>query len=208
MTKIKPQQTVCPLEMLYTDSEGRTTKRVVEVRLWESSRAYLRGFCRKRRALRTFAVDRIQQCLDMETGEIVHNVWDWLTDRRQRSPEGRARVLIDFHRDALSILLYIAKADRFFRKAEREIYAVFLQWAISQQNLDADTAAHFAMEVEALEAPDTQAFHAAVERVAELYPDYRKAVAITAKLMIETDKTIAESEREMFDYLIDTFNLK
>lgn len=71
------------LRLDYIDSTGERTRRDVVVHQYGRSgrTALMRGHCSLRNATRTFRVDRIQSCVDLETGEVLTDVADWL-DRR------------------------------------------------------------------------------------------------------------------------------
>lgn len=72
------------LHLNYQNSEGEITERTVDVQKfgYYNDFAYLTGFCRLRQDPRTFRIDRILQCVDMETGEIIENIYTFLQDKQ------------------------------------------------------------------------------------------------------------------------------
>ena len=74
------------LQIAYRDSSGETTNRKIHV-TWYSGSCYMDAFCDLRQRRRTFRIDRIQACVDIETGEVVNNVPDYLLKKYQSTPE-------------------------------------------------------------------------------------------------------------------------
>lgn len=77
------------LRIKYEDGAGKQTERVVDVRQFgiDVNGNILIGHCRMRNATRTFRMERIKRCVDEETGEIVSDVFTYLREKYDSSPE-------------------------------------------------------------------------------------------------------------------------
>ena len=69
----------------YKNDKGEDTERVVEVNHVKTSNDGARlmvGFCRVRKDIRSFRLDRIVTCLDAETGDAIPDVYRFLYDQQ------------------------------------------------------------------------------------------------------------------------------
>jgi len=115
------------LEISYVDRDGTKTRRVIDARefqIWDDSFA-IRAFCRLRNAHRTFLTKRIRSCIDLQSGEVIANVDDFLIDRYQRSTHGSLDRLWANHEDAITALLYFGKLSGALRSPKRAILRDF-----------------------------------------------------------------------------------
>ena len=82
-----PKPVEAHLEIDYKDGNGPWTKRFVRVKEIDNNLdgGILIGHCELRGGTRAFRLDRIMQCVDMETGEAVQNVQKYLNDIYLRS---------------------------------------------------------------------------------------------------------------------------
>lgn len=118
------------LEILYTDTHGNTSARRVTCRrlIERRGRHYLEGICHERRAYRCFRLDRIDEIIDPETGEIL-DVEDLLADYTAERAEafglsdGQTLELVSF----LTVLVFIARCDRDWHDAEKTIIHQFIE---------------------------------------------------------------------------------
>ncbi|RME56771.1 hypothetical protein D6779_10020 [Candidatus Parcubacteria bacterium] len=69
------------LKIHYVDAEGRHTKRTIELK--KASPNYLLAYCRMRKADRCFRIDRVKHAIDLETGEIVDDLHEWLSRKTE-----------------------------------------------------------------------------------------------------------------------------
>lgn len=77
ISKHKPDGEFRNISFEYTDSNGNSTHREVDVK--EINEQHLTGYCHSRRQLRTFRLDRIDnsEIVVRDTGELI-NVYDWI----------------------------------------------------------------------------------------------------------------------------------
>lgn len=67
----------------YIDREGAFTVRDVRVtHCLVGDHGLLHGHCNRAGGSRTFMIDRIQECIDLETGEVVTDVRKWIRGKR------------------------------------------------------------------------------------------------------------------------------
>ena len=111
------------LRLKYTDGAGRKTERAVDVRQFGAmgSSTLLIGRCHMRDATRTFRTDRIESCVDEDTGEVVGDVRAYLQQKYDESPDKTKDLLLEGEYDTLRILLYVGKADGQLRAAEKAV---------------------------------------------------------------------------------------
>jgi len=76
----QPHPTNARLHLRYVDGAGQQTERTVDVRQFGAfgPSCLLIGHCNLRNATRSFRTDRIQSCVDVETGEVVSDVRSYL----------------------------------------------------------------------------------------------------------------------------------
>jgi hypothetical protein len=185
----------------YRDAKGEASTRQVSCIRIENSKGkrYLRAFCHQRRALRTFLIERIDEVLDAETGEVI-NVGSiyfaaYADDRISEtslgwglSPMQRAELGA-----ALTVLTFLSRCDGRMHAAElAEIESFAASWWIRTEIRadypEVDIIAHIRRL-----APDPEAFFVAAERVwsntvlASLVGGYTRRV-------IEADDQIAKEE--------------
>ncbi|HYW32448.1 MAG TPA: hypothetical protein VE869_13135 [Gemmatimonas sp.] len=120
---MQPVSSNATVDLIYRDAEGTKTRRRVTVREFDyaAPRGYLDVFCHLRNARRTFILDRVIEAVDPETGEVLASFHSWLREKYDASPEKALDDLYTAQRDALRVLLYVARADGRFMAAERAI---------------------------------------------------------------------------------------
>ncbi|WP_042587468.1 WYL domain-containing protein [Burkholderia sp. MSHR3999] len=67
----------------YTDSLGTQSIREIDIRHYFPRGGYIRAYCHTAKASRTFRLDRINQAIDLETGEVLNGLRSTL--RRTRT---------------------------------------------------------------------------------------------------------------------------
>lgn len=192
------------LRFKYTDGAGRKTERIVDVRQFGGfgSSALLIGHCHMRDATRTFRTDRIEACVDTETGELITNVQAYLQKKYDESPDKTADLLLEEEYDTLRILLYIGKADGQLRAPEK---TVIKDTCIAITNDSRLTETTIDNLFSAMDVPTLQAFKLAVGRLAKRDSSAQNIVLATAEKIINTQKTVHPAEKEALDYMRKRF---
>lgn len=192
------------LRLKYIDGAGRKSERTVDVRQFGAMgpNTLLIGHCHMRDATRTFRSDRIESCIDEETGEVVENVRDYLQKKYDLSPDRTKDLLLEGEYDTLRVLLYVGKADGQFRAAEK---AIIRDTCIAITNDSRLTDGSIEELFTNMDVPTLQAFKLAVGRLAKRDRSAREIVMSAAERMVATQKVIHQAEQEALDYMKKRF---
>ncbi|MCK2095210.1 WYL domain-containing protein [Thauera aromatica] len=127
----------------------------------------------------------------------------YLAEQQAREQmEEEARSIVGQHFHALRALLYVAKADKAFRSAEKRLFAFFFKRVAGHRMNTGELEARCIKMAMEIDLPTTGQFHYSARQLAPLLRTYRMAVCATAKAMINTDKKVAPYELEVLDYLV------
>lgn len=114
----------------YADADGVITTREIEIRSVElsSEALYVNAFCNLRGAERTFRVDRILSARKSATGPKIRDVEAYIVDflPEHQLPDPRHDALMNRVAPTLSVLVWIAYADRQISVEELEILLSFI----------------------------------------------------------------------------------
>lgn len=220
------------VEFDYIDADGVITRRRANIgRCYRSSGDttwLMECFCHLRRGTRHFRSDRVRNLLDGRAEwRLVPDVNVWLEDLwlestkaaklptglRIKTPpqvldettdmvEEAVAALLSEHFHALRALMYVAKADKFFRAPERRLFALFFSRVASLSTRLGGVQERCIKLALELDPPTAGQFHFSVRQVSGQARPYRMAVCATAKAMINTDKKVSAHEAEVFDYII------
>jgi tellurite resistance protein len=200
----QPLPAKAKLRLNYTDGAGRKTERTVDVRQFGTlgTNSLLIGHCNMRDATRTFRSDRIESCIDEETGEIVSDVRLHLQTKYDQSPDSAKDQLLDGEYDTLRVLLYVGKADGQLRAAEKSVIRdTCIQ--ITDDSRLTDSAIDDLLAN--LDVPTLQAFKLAVGRLAKRDQAAQTVVMTAAEKIVATQKTVHQAEQEALDYMRKRF---
>lgn len=182
----------------YIDLNGTKTNRTVWVREADDVLGMMLAYCELRGATRTFRYSSVSNCVDIETGEVINDVGEYLYNTYLTSPEYALLKFTQDNLDLVKCLLYMAKADGQMRKEERDI--------ISQVCISDASSSHITEEtikslLSGLQIPSMQAFKLALGKIANNSHDQFKIVAKAAKDIVNTQKTIHPNEQAALDYI-------
>ncbi len=191
-------------QLKYRDGNGSETQRKVSVRNFDRNHlgGMFIGHCHLRNATRTFRVDRVIGCIDIDSGEIVENISDYLMKRYESSPEFAAKKLLDSDYDTLRVLLYVGKADGQFRKAEKQIYLDVCKRISSDSRLTHDSIEELISDVDDM---SVTAFKQAIGRLSKKSQETQQIVFDATEQMLATQKTVHAVEQEAIDYMRGKF---
>ena len=193
------------LQISYVDGYGTATDRTFTVREAGATSygGMLFGRCHMRDAIRTFRTDRIQQCVDAETGEIIQDVLGYLWNKYEQSPERTLDRLLDEHYEVLRVLLYVAKADGQMRAPERKVIAAICKVLSKDMRI---TDEHVKGLLGRVAIPSLQAFKVSVGKVNKLRDEtLKRQVLRAAETIVATQKTVTATERDALDYMSQRF---
>jgi tellurite resistance protein len=189
------------LRIGYVDGEGNKTFRNIDVREVDNylSGGMIYAFCKLRNAIRTFRIDRIQECVDMETGEIIEDVKQYLLDKYQNTIEYIAGAFAEKHADLIRCLIYVSKADGQMRREEREIIYKICRKLCKDERLSPDIVTDI---INCMDIPSLHGFKLAVGRVATSgHPDVIMSLLDASKNIVATQKNIHPAEQVAIDYI-------
>ena len=192
------------LRLKYTDGAGRKTERTVDVRQFGAvgPNTLLIGHCNMRDATRTFRSDRIESCIDEETGEVVSDVRTYLMAKYEQSPDRLKDLLLESEYDTLRVLLYVGKADGQLRAAEK---AVIRDTCVAITNDSRLTDSVIDDLLANMDVPTLQAFKLAVGRLAKRGQTAQAVVMTAAERMVATQKIVQQAEQDALDYMKKRF---
>jgi len=144
----------------------------------------IRAYCHSRQANRTFRASRMHTVIDRETGEPVKNIVAYLSERYNKSPEGKIRNAKKAFENELAALIFVARANGRMLKKERVMIAEYLTEAVGD-TIDLD----FTQEsLKSLNVENSQ-FHRALKELVNRPPEERQALIDTAVRITELPKT-------------------
>ena len=184
----------------YLDGNDSPTQRVVDIKAFEPQGAsgLVIGRCRLRNATRTFRFDRMQEVVDVETGEIISNLQRCLNEEWAASPAPVLDNLYDAHHDALKLMLYMAKADGAVRAAELDVIAKHCAEITQDPRIDT------AMIKDMLQYVDVvtmTTFTRVYNKLRREKPEAAKQAASACRAIVATQKTVHPSEQAALDIL-------
>lgn len=203
----------------YKDAAGKTSKRTIDVyRFGNASFGFfLLAHCKLRNANRTFRTDRILECIDMDTGEIISDVDKYFSDIYYNSEQYKEREaykkrqeekaiqndyyesFIDKHKVLLKVLMYIVKCDGSFSQREKAIIKEILENIEDNNELLTDKVLEKIYKNTPL--PTLQTFKI---NVGKLLADEKISIDLVeiTKNIIATQKTVHQNEQEALEYIV------
>ncbi len=151
-----------------------------------------------RDATRTFLTSRIRSCIDMETGEVIDDVYAYFKARYQASTQKSLDLLQDQHPDLLRCLFYVVKSDGQFRKNEKLVIAEYLQQLTGDTRMDLDSVEK---TFQFMTVPSLQAFRLAAGRLSKQDETIKLSFIETLNQLYSLKKKINPGEQEAVDYL-------
>ncbi|MEJ6655295.1 MAG: hypothetical protein QNL70_04760 [Pseudomonas sp.] len=192
------------LHIKYRDGAGQITDRSVRVRSVGdyTGKPTLVGQCLLRNQPRTFHLDRILECFNEDTGEVVADVYGHLEGIYEDSPAGSIDAIWDKEFEALRVLYYIAKADGRLMPREREAMASYCRSVSGDGRIDAELIRSY---VDSFGTPSLNTYKIAVGRVAKRPEAEREAVRQAAQAMLAHRKKMSAVERDALDYIDERY---
>ncbi|GAA5445811.1 hypothetical protein Misp06_04016 [Microbulbifer sp. NBRC 101763] len=188
------------LQIDYMDGDGKSTTRSVKVKKLNEmlTGSMVIGFCELRGARRTFRIDRITECIDLETGECVTSVREFLVNKFESSPE---RIMDTFELefiDVLKILYFVAKADGQFKKEEKTVIAEYVRKLVCDDRV---TSQMIDKVFRSYDVPSLQSFKLAVGRVVKAQEVDTDLLIDCCRKIVNTQKTVHPAERAALEYM-------
>ena len=196
-----PRHVSAELRLSYVDGSGEASDRDFNLKkygAWEGG-ALLIGHCRLRNATRTFRSDRVVRCTDLETGEVIEDLPQWLDARWNALPERAIDHVIENYWDALRVMFYVSKADGRLTQGERAVLRTAVRDLGERDDLP-DGAIDTVLG--GMDVPSLAAFKNAFGRLVKNRPETAQRVLDWCEQTVATEKTVAAGEQDALDYMI------
>jgi hypothetical protein len=191
----------------YTDSKGLFSERELIVRNAGTinGKKAIFGYCKLRNQSRTFIINQISECVDLDTGEFIKDIYSYLQNKYENSPEKALYEVETNEKDILNVLAFIGRADGQFRKEEKQIICDAVI------RLSGNDKINHEVIIKALGNygdNSIQSFKLAIGRISLRPEKIKQLVSDTAKQIVGTQKIIHPSEQEALDYINKKFYSK
>jgi uncharacterized tellurite resistance protein B-like protein len=198
-----PKPAKARLQIAYVDGDGKSTERTIEVIEFDNSPAnsktgLIMAYCEMRNARRTFRYDRITHAVDMETGEVINSIQDYLRKVWSESTAHSMEQFEEQFQGPLEILLFIARADGRLVAKERAAIIEFCRTHLPDQRVTDEQLTKSIKEVRAL---TLQSFKVAVGRLLKQSPDLTVELIKTGEMIVAAEKSVHPAEVEALEYL-------
>lgn len=183
------------LQITYLDSNNvQTKRRITTERYTHNGRdGILHAMCHMRESRRSFRVARIQEAVDLGTGEVIAHLPAWLDAQYEKSDEGQLDAFMDEHDAALASLFFIAKADGAFRQPEKNVVSDLCDgWGFHLTPNLIKTMSQWAV-------PSKIGYGKALRELAEKPDDYQEEVLAAASKIVMNKKTPSDAEKKALD---------
>jgi hypothetical protein len=188
------------VRLQYTDGKGATSQRVIDIRAYEplGPSGLVIAHCHHRNATRTFRFDRMENVVDMETGELISDLQQKLNEEWQASPEPVLDQLYRDHNEVLKLMLFMAKADGAVRVAELEIIAKYCQEITGDSRITVELTKDFLQFVDVV---NTGTFTRLYNKLRREKPEAAQKAADACRAIVATQKTIHPNEQAALQVL-------
>jgi DNA-binding FrmR family transcriptional regulator len=196
-----PRPLTAHLRFAYTDANDNRTTRSVRVREFDagSDSGLLIGHCELRNATRTFRQDRISDCVNLDTGEIVAEPRQFLLAAYEASPDRKIEQFENDKNELLDIIAFVARADGAVRKGERAVIAEYCSRHVTDPNVSGEKLVETVLHGEVMTIGQFRLRVGKVSR--ERSAEERRELLEVARAIVATQKTVHPAEQEAISYL-------
>jgi len=196
-----PSNTIATLTICYESSSGVLTQRGVSVTEFDDHEMV--GFCHLRNRYRTFLYERVTSCVNVQTGEVVNDIYSHIRDAYRESPIYVVDRLYREQYEALQILVYVSKADGRLMAPERKVLRAACRVLANNPAISDELADQLIKDVK---VHSERAFKVAVGRVAKQgNANTMRRLMIACQTMVNTQRSVTLAEQEALDYLAKRF---
>lgn len=190
----------------YIDTKGSFSEREVTVRNAGTinGKKAIFGYCKLRNQSRTFIIKQISECIDLDTGEFINDIYTYLQNKYENSPEKTMHDVEMNDKDFLNALVYVGRADGQYRKEEKLIVCDAVR-KLSGDNRITDEVINKILDTYGLIS--LQSFKLAVGRISSRPEETKQLVLDTVKQIIGTQKTVHPTEQVALDYIQKKINM-
>ena len=186
----------CIYGMMYRDIGDRVSWRRVTVRGltrdYDTGEVLLRGYCHERHAPQHFRASRIQEMVDLSSGESIDQPKAFFARCLSDDPTFRA---LRASGPALQVLAFIARCDGNELPAERAMMIKYVRNAHPDMDIDAGLVER---HIRAL-LPDEETFQSGLAAFEAMSHEQAVAVVECAISIVESDGVVGTDERKWLD---------
>lgn len=191
------------LEIVYRDRNGNETVRQIKIKKYsinaDKTEALIYAYCYLRGAGRNFYVSRIQNCTDLETGEIIENLLLYIEQKYDSSPEMKLKKIWSILADEANTLIYVGKVDGMLRKQKKEIIASYVLLKMQDCNLSLEEIIE---DMKGATPISKTQFARTLGRLAQKSEEERQEIVDCAEKLLNTKKSKQPEEEAMLPYII------
>lgn len=180
--------------IVYVDSRGRKSQRRITVKSLkpQESDLLIRAFCHERQATRSFKASRIQQIVDLDTGEVAEDASEFFATYLSDDPTYEA---LRECGPGLQVLTFMARCDGEFHEFEKDC---IVEYVLEKADHSVDT---YAVEkhVEGLH-PDSESFERGLVITSERGEAELKDLISWLKKVVDADGVVSDEE---FNWLLE-----
>jgi WYL domain len=185
------------LRIDYHGVNALPSTRTIRISEYDGS-SYLNAFCELKKQRRTFRIELIKECVDIDSGEYIDNIPQHLLEKYQSSPEYILGQAMEKLSDILMVLYYVGKADGQLRAAERDILNAVVRKIAKDERI---TDEMINREFEGVGVPSLQAVKLAINRICKSSGHNMETTYKIAQKIVATQKTVHASETEILEYM-------
>lgn len=197
-------------EIEYVNSSGEKSRRIIDVCKFipNDEDGFVRAFCHRRLAVRTFKYRSITDLVDLESGEVLSPGFfrRILLARYGDAPEREMDIFIRLHRPIIDVLIYIACCDGKYLNSEKRFIA---EWLTVVSDMGPEFFNYARECSKTWPVPDYEDFMFSVRAINQQFPDWREAVLEYARGVAEADRRVVREEvknLELLERLFKTVN--
>ena len=196
-------------EIAYVDSKNEFSRRTVTVRdvcLSGGDNVLIRAYCHARESGRTFRADRIQEVVDLSTGEVLSDPFAYFASVAMpgfATERTDTDLALERCRYGIQLLVFLARCDGEYHPSEHETILRY----IADQSTDLDPDRNIINKNIATQHPDLDNFYRALDYFAEQADEaeLRRVVRYLVEL-VDADGILSPEEAEFVIEIQQTLN--
>jgi hypothetical protein len=183
------------LEVDHIQLDGTTLRGQIRVKRYRLSKqgdqVILGAHCQLLKRFLDFNSQSLQRCFDLQTGEWIDDLPDFLEASHAASQQGQLDRLYQSHQDELAVLLYVGRADGVLQRREKELIAHYLAGRFTGGALQVEEIAH---DLAWKPVPNRDDFRLATKRLVLLEASLKSQIVELCRQLIEVKETLDGDE--------------
>lgn len=187
----------CKLHIDYLEKDGELTSTDVELDCFHESGTFY-AFCKQAQESRFFDNDRVKSCIDIDTGQVIEDISKFFSHRNATRRLRQTGGLHLDEKDFFRSLKFVAKADNYLRKNERQIFHKAIREFAATDKFEEKSLNAF---IDRTDLISLHAFKLAVGRLHKKDPNAFDIVHKYSKEMLKIEKEMHPTEADALDFL-------